>query len=97
MFKKLTILFVMGNLFLYVAGSVMASASKKGCKGWKCEEVYCPDQYAVRLPSGQYLPCEQFDAYISGDESVLIKKSPDYIQLVDEMIARGELGDEVVK
>lgn len=73
MSKKLIILFVFGNLFLYVAGSVMASASNKGCKGWQCEEVFCPDKYAVRLPDGSYLPCELFDKYVDGDKSVVVK------------------------
>lgn len=73
MSKKLIILFVFGNLFLYVAGSVMAESVTKGCKGWSCDEVFCPDKYAVQLPDGTYLPCDQFDKYVGGDKSVVVK------------------------
>jgi hypothetical protein len=73
MFKKLITLFIFGNLFLYVSGSVMAQATIKGCKGWECEEVFCPDKYAVRLPDGSYLPCEKFSEYVDGDKSVVVK------------------------
>lgn len=42
------------------------------CKGWDCDTVYCPDGYAVRLPDGRFLPCEEFDKFIDGDESVAV-------------------------
>ena len=42
------------------------------CKGWECDVVYCPDGYAVQLPSGEFLPCADFDQYVNGDESVAI-------------------------
>jgi hypothetical protein len=42
------------------------------CYGWECETVMCPDGYAVRLPSGKYLPCEDFYQYTStGSEEYL--------------------------
>lgn len=88
MFKKILMAFILGNVFLYVAGCVMAEATKSGCKGFDCEEVYCPDKYAVRLPDGSYLPCEQFDLYVRGYAGVAIppNPSPDYDKLIAEEV-----------
>lgn len=43
------------------------------CTGWNCENVQCPDEYAVWIPEkGGFLPCEDFEKYIeTGDLSLL--------------------------
>lgn len=72
MFKFL-ILTIVASACLYLLGMALAKSAEPLCKGWKCEEVYCPDNYAVRLPDGSYLPCEKFDEYQAGNKKVVVK------------------------
>ena len=62
MFKKSILIYIA----IYIVGHVIVSyASTYNCKGWSCKTVYCPDDYAVKLPSGEYLPCEKFNDYVN--------------------------------
>jgi hypothetical protein len=70
MLRKIAI----ASIVLYIIGHIIAVSASTKCLGWNCEEVTCPDGYAVRLPSGEYLPCEKFDAYVDGDQSVTISE-----------------------
>lgn len=62
---------VFTSLIVYLLGQVLALAATKKCVGWECQEVECPDGYAVLVPGKGYLPCEKFDDYVNGNESVL--------------------------
>lgn len=42
------------------------------CLGWECQEVKCPDGYAVHIPGKGYLPCEKFDRYMEGENEDLL-------------------------
>lgn len=65
---------LMAYAFTYAVAFGIAYIDETNCKGWDCQEVYCDPGYAVLVPGKGYLPCEQFDSFIDGDESVLIKK-----------------------
>lgn len=43
------------------------------CFGWECDEIHCPDKYAIKLPSGDYLKCEDFDAFQDDKKIKLLK------------------------
>jgi hypothetical protein len=62
---------ILSTIALYLAGHLMATATED-CKGWACEEVSCPDGYAVKTPDG-YLPCEDFDLFIETKNKELLK------------------------
>lgn len=64
---------ILATSLLYVAGEFMATAVESKCIGWECEEVYCPDGYAVRLPTGEYLPCEVFEEFILNQNKELLR------------------------
>lgn len=52
-------------LIVIINASVFIMQASQGtkCLGYNCETVKCPDNYAVKLPNGKYLPCEDFDTY----------------------------------
>ena len=64
---------IAASICLYLVGAAFAWSGEQACKGWSCEEVDCPAGYAVQLPNGTYLPCDQWDAYMAGDKSVVVK------------------------
>lgn len=68
---KLIKLTIGACICLYAIGYFFAFSANRLCKGWSCDEVYCPNDYAVKLPDGSYLPCEKFDDYMNGNKSVV--------------------------
>lgn len=53
---------------------VVWSSLPQPCRGWDCEEVECRPGYAVEVPGKGFLPCDKFERYVDGDESVLLKR-----------------------
>lgn len=74
MFKKVLLVALALGL---LQGAYRASAmANKKCTGWACEYVSCRPGYAVYIPEkNAYLPCQDFDRYVDGDESVLIRST----------------------
>lgn len=73
--KVILKLFGLYIAFFYIPGVLGAFAPEAECMGWQCKEVQCEDGYAVFIPEQDaYLPCEDFDQYINGDNSRLIKR-----------------------
>lgn len=68
MIKRILLAFVL----VYVA-QVAWSSMPQPCHGWECDEVDCPKGYAVEVPGKGYLPCESFEKYVDGDDSVLLR------------------------
>ena len=62
------------SMFLYGAGHLLAAGLPEDCFGADCEVVTCPDNMAVNLGDGRYLPCEKFEEYKeTEDERLLVK------------------------
>lgn len=75
-----TVFFISANAFIYYGAGIAENvfAEPSPCVGWNCDKVSCPNGYAVRLPSGSYLKCEDFDEYIDDNKSVnLMGVEPD--------------------
>lgn len=71
MFKKILLM----TFFIYYGYEAYAHmmSSPEDCLGWVCEEVQCPDGYAIWIPEeGKFLPCDKWDQYTKiGNKSVL--------------------------
>ena len=45
----------------------------KDCIGWICDEVQCPDGYAIWIPGKDgFLPCRNFEKYIETRDVMLL-------------------------
>lgn len=75
-FIKMIALIVCAEASLWCSGGIMeVIAGEEECIGWNCEEVYCPEDYAVRVSQNYYLPCNDWDKFEKNlDASVLIRR-----------------------
>jgi hypothetical protein len=37
------------------------TVASENCMGYDCETLYCPDNYAIKTPTG-YVPCEEIES-----------------------------------
>ena len=57
-------------ILTYFMAEAFGLVSENYCMGWNCEEIYCPEGYAVDTGEG-LLPCDKTDEYNEGNKGVL--------------------------
>jgi len=63
---------LLAHVLAYTLGFALVSYHNSQCSGWECQEVRCPDGYAVEVPGKGFLPCSEFEAYaLNEDERIL--------------------------
>lgn len=67
MVKKVILITALFYVLQFALVNLAESVDQARCRGYSCETVWCPDGYSIKVPTGEYVRCEEIQTYIDNE------------------------------